>query len=117
MDHCEQNVELKDVTPNVVTKKSRGRPKLTEEEKIIKKEALKQYHKEYKQTHKEELKSYYTERYSEKDLERNKNNNRLNYEILGIIKELFMNHEITISNTEKEKSLKELINKKYKLIF
>ncbi len=56
MDHCEQNIELKDVTPNVVTKKSRGRPKLTDEEKQQRKEALKQYHKEYQKEYREQNK-------------------------------------------------------------
>jgi len=65
MDHCEQNVELKDVTPNVVTKKSRGRPKKNPDINIhiTDKESKKEYNKLWYEQNKEKTIQTSKERY------------------------------------------------------
>ena len=100
----------------IQNKKSRGRPKLTEDEKQKRKEELKAYKKTYSIEHKDDIKKYHAERYSKDILERNKFSSKLNYEILNFLRELYMNQLITINDKSKENEFKKLLNKKYKNI-
>ena len=88
----------------VIIKKTRGRPKLTDEQKKERKEKIKEYNKEYRELNKDKIANYECLKYDKSGLERTKKNNKKYNEIIKVIKQLYFNNLIIINdNTLSEK--------------
>ena len=99
--NCEKNVE---------SKKSRGRPKLTDEQKKERKEVLKQYQKEYKLQNKDKIANYESLKYDKNNnSERIKKHMKKYNNIINILKFLYFNNLIILGESEKESELKNLL--------
>ena len=99
--NCEKNVE---------SKKSRGRPKLTDEQKKERKEVLKQYQKEYKLQNKDKIANYESLKYDKNNnSERIKKHMKKYNTIINILKFLYFNNLIILGESEKESELKNLL--------
>lgn len=94
----------------IQNKKSRGRPKLTEDEKQKRKEETKLYQKEYKIKNKEKIANYECLQYDKNNnSERIKKHMKKYNNIINILKFLYFNNLIVLGDSEKESELKNLL--------
>jgi len=97
----------------IQNKKSRGRPKLTEDEKQKRKEKLKAYSKEYREQNKEKIANYESRKYNENTSQimnkRHIEHVKKYKNIVNIIKYLYFNGLINITDSIKETELKLLL--------
>ena len=98
----------------IQNKKSRGRPKLTEDEKQKRKEETKlyqkEYQKEYKVQNKDKIANYDCLKYDKNNnSERIKKHMKKYNNMINILKFLYFNNLIILGNSEKESELKNLL--------